>query len=121
MKLVADESVDHRIIEGLRLAGHEIVSVAEELAGAEDQQVLALAEKHGTILLTADKDFGELVYRQQLTHRGVILLRQAGLSIEARVEAVAAVLSVHADEIAAGFTVISPASARIRRSGRTGE
>ena len=64
MKLVTDESVDNRIIEGLRLAGHGIVSIAEELAGANDQQVLALAERHGTILLTADKDFGELFYRQ---------------------------------------------------------
>lgn len=78
MKLVADESVDHRIVEGLRFTGHEIISVTEEVAGADVEQVLALAETHGTILLTADKDFGELVYRQQRAHRGVILLRQAG-------------------------------------------
>ena len=50
MKLVADESVDHRIIEGLRFAGHEIISVTEEVAGADDEQVLPLAETHGTIL-----------------------------------------------------------------------
>ncbi len=121
MNLVADESVDQRIIEGLRLAGHKIVSVAEEAGGSADDQVLALAETHGTVLLTADKDFGELVYRQQLAHRGVILLRQAGLSIEARVEAVRAILEAHADEVAGSLTVISPASARIRRSGRAGE
>ena len=54
-------------------------------------------------------------------HRGVILLRQAGLSIEARVEAVRAILEAHADEVAGSFTVISPASARIRRSGKAGE
>ena len=116
MTLVADESVDGRIVAGLRTAGHRVVAVAEEARGSADEQVLALAGQQRTILLTADKDFGELVYRRGLPHDGVVLLRQAGLPIAARIEAVVAVLRDHANEIAGSFTVVSPAAARIRRS-----
>jgi len=67
------------------------------------------------ILLTADKDFSELVYRRQLTHCGVILLRQPGLSISTRAETILAVLESHAGELPSAFTVIVPAAIRIRR------
>jgi hypothetical protein len=68
------------------------------------------------LLLTADKDFGELVYRMRLIHSGVVLLRLSGLSAEAKCEHVFAVLAQHATEIGHAFTVISPRSVRIRRS-----
>ena len=51
-----------------------------DLDDKTDEEVLASADSEGVLLLTADKDFGELVYRRQLAHCGVMLLRQAGLS-----------------------------------------
>ena len=80
MKIVADESLDGRIIDGLRLADHDVLAFAEASPGAADEEVLASADSEGVLLLTVDKDFGELVYRRQLAHCGVMLLRQAGLS-----------------------------------------
>jgi predicted nuclease of predicted toxin-antitoxin system len=115
MKIVADESVDQRIIDRVRLAGHEVVSIADAAPGVADEWVLKHASGMDTLLLTADKDFGELVYRQRLAHCGVILLRQAGLSISARCDAVVSVLGSHANELATAFTVIAPDSVRIRR------
>jgi len=58
-----------------------ILAIAESAPGTPDDKVLANADAAGVLLLTADKDFGELVYRRQMAHCGVMLLRQAGLSI----------------------------------------
>lgn len=116
MRIVADESVDGRIVDRLRLAGHDVLAIAESAPGTPDDQVLARADETGIVLLTADKDFGELVYRRQMAHCGVVLLRQAGLSIDVRANVILTVLASHALELAAAFTVITPESVRIRRS-----
>jgi predicted nuclease of predicted toxin-antitoxin system len=76
VKFLADECVDARVIEELTAAGHDIRSVRETAAGLTDARVLELASEEGRILLTEDKDFGELAFR--LRHRavaGIVLLR----------------------------------------------
>lgn len=120
MRIVVDESVDGRIVSRLRLAGHDVLAIAESAPGTPDDQVLAHADTAGVLLLTADKDFGELVYRRQMAHCGVMLLRQAGLSVDVRADVVLAVLASHGSELTAAFTVISPESVRIRRSPHAG-
>lgn len=66
MRIIADESVDGRIIGRLRLAGHDVLAIAESAAGTPDDLVLANADTAGVLLLTADKDFGELVFRRRI-------------------------------------------------------
>lgn len=78
MKLLADESVDWPIIARVRANGHNVVSIAEDAPGVADDGVLARAYSEARILITSDKDFGELVYRQHQPHAGVLLLRLAG-------------------------------------------
>lgn len=63
MKLVADESIDRQIVEHLRKDGHLISYVAEMEPGISDDFVLNLANREHALLLTADKDFGEMVFR----------------------------------------------------------
>lgn len=120
MRIIADESVDGRIIDRLRLAGHDVLAIAESAPGTPDDLVLAHADTAGVLLLTADKDFGELVFRRQMAHCGVMLLRQAGLSIDVRADGILTVLGSHAMELAAAFTVIAPESIRIRRPPHAG-
>lgn len=64
MRFLADESVDKPIIERLRLDGHSIGAVAEVSPGIDDDLVFGWADAEGVLLLTADKDFGEIVFRQ---------------------------------------------------------
>ncbi|MCU0589183.1 MAG: DUF5615 family PIN-like protein [Syntrophobacteraceae bacterium] len=85
---MADENVDRQIVERLRQDGHEVWYVAEMDPGVSDQEVLTFANNEQAVLLTADKDFGELVYRQELVNPGVILLRLAGLSPDVKAELV---------------------------------
>ena len=80
MNFVADEDVDGPIVEHLRQAGHRIWYVAEMASGATDDVVLAIAREQEALLLTADKGFGEMVFRQQLLTIGVVLVRLEGLT-----------------------------------------
>ena len=77
--LVADEGVDKAIVDALRASGHTVKYFAEAGAGSSDKEVLAAASEAESLLLTCDKDFGELVYRQRLTNSGVVLFRLDGL------------------------------------------
>ena len=64
MNLVADEGVDRAVVERLRRDGHEVVYVAELSPSVADEEVLQEANARSAVLLTADKDFGELVFRR---------------------------------------------------------
>jgi predicted nuclease of predicted toxin-antitoxin system len=81
VKFVADENVDRQIVDGLRKSGHSVLSIAEMDPGVDDETVLGASRQEGAVLITADKDFGELVFRQGLLHRGTLLLRLAGLNM----------------------------------------
>ena len=65
---MADESIDQPIVVGLRHAGHGVIYVAELSPSVSDDKVLEEANNRGSVLLTADKDFGELVFRQGRVH-----------------------------------------------------
>jgi predicted nuclease of predicted toxin-antitoxin system len=82
--------------------------------GIDDTRVLALANELDSLLLTSDKDFGELVFRQRLVHAGVVLFRLVGLSIERKAEILVAVLRAREKELIGAFTVVAPTSVRIR-------
>ena len=73
-----------------------------------------MANTEGCILITEDRDFGELVIRQRLSVRGVILLELDRLSDAAEADAVAAFVSAHADKISGNLVVIEPGRIRLR-------
>ena len=114
MNFLADESVDQPIVERLRADGHAILAVIETEPSIPDEEVLTRANQHEALLLTADKDFGELVFRQRRLATGVVLLRLAGLSPGAKASIVSTVIRDHASELPGAFTVVSPGIVRIR-------
>ena len=75
MKFLADECCDRDLVGALRNAGYDVLYVLELKPGATDDEVLALAFDQQRILLTEDKDFGELVYRLKKPAHGIILIR----------------------------------------------
>ncbi len=115
MNLVANEGVDRPVVERLRQDGHDVVYVAELSPSITDEEVLQEANARTAVLLTADKDFGELVFRQGLVHSGVVLLRLAGLANATKAEIVAEVCRDRAAELVGAFSVVSPGQVRIRR------
>src|SRR3954470_4354582 len=92
MTFLADENFPRPALQALRNAGWEIFSVAEECPGISDEEVAALCSESQRVLLTFDKDFGELVFRRGLSAgSGVVLFR---LIAESPEEAADAALSL---------------------------
>jgi len=75
MKFLADECCDAGLVAGLRADGHDVSYVLEDRTGISDDEVLRNVYDAGRILLTEDKDFGELVYRLKKPAYGIILMR----------------------------------------------
>lgn len=85
-------------------------------SGLSDEAVLTLALGHGAILITADKDFGELVFRQGRATHGVMLIRLNGLSAAAKAQMVSVVIQQHKSDLSSAFAVLTPDLLRIRRA-----
>jgi predicted nuclease of predicted toxin-antitoxin system len=83
VRLLADECCDPRLVAALRGAGHDVRYVLESDAGASDEHVAALSAEQGRILITEDKDFGELALRHGKPYPGLScfgLRRKTGVS-----------------------------------------
>ena len=115
MNFLADENVDRQIVDRLRKDGHIVWSVAEMDPGISDDAVLDLANREVALLLTADKDFGELVVRQRRFAQGIVLIRLSGLLPTTKAEIVAFAIKEHSTELSKAFTVITPGDIRIRQ------
>lgn len=115
MKFLADESGDRQIVARLRQAGHTVLYVAAMEPGMADEAVLDAANREQALLLTADKDFGELVYRQRRFARGIVLVRLVGLPPARKARVVLSVIGRHGSELPGSFTVVTPEAIRIRR------
>jgi predicted nuclease of predicted toxin-antitoxin system len=111
---LADAGVERPVVEHLRKEGYTIYYVGEMQPGLSDDMVLDLSNQVGAVLLTLDKDFGELVFRQARITAGVVLIRLFGLSPLEKANVVADVIELHASEIAGSFTVITRSAVRIR-------
>lgn len=73
MTLVADESVDYNLIQFLRTKNLVIHSIQEQIPSSNDSTVLKFEKD--AVLITEDKDFGELVFKLKLANKGILLLR----------------------------------------------
>jgi predicted nuclease of predicted toxin-antitoxin system len=115
MKLIADEGVDKPIVDALRTSGFDVLYILEKNKGAEDEFILSLANKEQRILLTQDKDFGELVFRLKNAHFGVVLIRLNGYSSPDKADIVVKLFPKYKDQLIKAFTVIQPNAIRIRK------
>jgi predicted nuclease of predicted toxin-antitoxin system len=114
VRILANENVPGPVVRALREQGHDVAWVNEGSRGAADDAVLAQARIEGRLLLTFDKDFGEMTYRQGLPPAsGIILCRLSGPSPEEdNARAVAALTS--RDDWAGHFAVIEDDRIRLR-------
>lgn len=116
MNILADESVDRPIVEKLREAKYSVLYVAEMQPGISDEQVLNSANHENALLLTADKDFGELHFQQRRLSLGVVLIRLSGLSPTKKSEIVLATFKKHGEELFNSFSVITTVGIRVRKT-----
>lgn len=114
MNLVADESVDSGIIRQLRRIGINVISISENSSGIKDKEVLKIADENQCLLITEDKDFGELAYRLKLVHKGILLIRLSDTPRKDRIELVAEIIEKNFNQLQFNFSVLSKSGLRIK-------
>lgn len=114
MKILADENVDFGIIRQLRQKGIDVVSISEDFSGIKDREVLKIASENQYLLITEDKDFGELSYRLKLVHSGILLIRLTDISRKERIELVTETIENHLAALCNNFSVLSKGGLRIK-------
>ena len=118
MKFLLDQSADFRLIPHLRELGHDVTAISRNYPpGLPDEDVLTIAREEVRVLIVADRDFGELIFNQELAHAGVIFFRLPGAILQTKIEQLTTVLNEYAEELERGeFLVVTPG--RIRVAGR---
>jgi predicted nuclease of predicted toxin-antitoxin system len=115
MRLCANENVPADCIIRLRQSGHDVLWIREVAPGSPDISIINRAVAEDRLLITFDKDFGELVFRSGgKASRGIVLLRISQASASAVAERVAAVLASRHDW-AGHFSIVDDFAIRMRR------
>ena len=109
-----DESTGILVAHYLAGAGHDALAVASILPQVSDREILAFAVQDDRIVITNDKDFGDLIFFARLAHRGVILLRSEDHRPLARWRLLDQAIQRYGVRLAGAFTVISNEGIRIR-------
>ena len=119
MKLLLDQDVYAATARFLLDLGHEVVPVASiGLSRAQDQEILRYAQEQNRILVTRDRDFGNLVFARELG-AGVIYLRILPSTLNVVHAELERVLNLHPEEeLAQAIVVVEPGGHRIRRLPR---
>ena len=114
--IVVDECVEYEIVLMLRQENIPVLSIMESHSGIKDTEVLKIAVANTCLLLTEDKDFGELVFRLHLPHYGILLVRfPNGFDPDIKAKSVVKVVIDKFEEIENRFSVLDEHKLRIRK------
>jgi len=81
MKFIADENIPLKVVKRLKDMGVNITSITEIQIGMDDEEIAKLSQREEAILITFDKDFGEIIFRKSVKPHGLILLRISPKSV----------------------------------------
>lgn len=113
MKLLLDTCVWGGAVKELQAAGHDVLWAGLWTEDPGDAEILARAYSEGRILVTLDKDFGELAIVRQQPHCGI--LRLVNLAARQQASVCLHVLALHGEELESGAIVTAePGRLRIR-------
>jgi predicted nuclease of predicted toxin-antitoxin system len=115
MKILADENIPKYVCDALRKIGIDIISITDIMPAAKDKEILNFAKKENRIILSFDKDFCELVFRQKFSAKGVILLRFTPKSPKFIVNKIINLFEDYEKELENNFVVVEENRIRIRK------
>ena len=116
MRFLIDDSADTRIASPLRRLDHDVTTVAGDHGPAlQDTDVLAIAHREQRILITDDRDFGELVFHLRQPHAGILYFRLSHTRLSLRVARLQYILAHHSHQFDQ-FIVVSDHDVRIRQA-----
>ena len=95
---------------------HEVFSVYDEARGLDDDDIIQKASVENWILITTDKDFGEKVFRERRSHKGVVLLRLDDQRTVNKIEVLGRLLEAYPDQLSNQFVVATETQVRFARA-----
>lgn len=115
MKFLIDECVGTTVSEWLKDRGLDAVSVYDDQCGIKDDAVLNKALSESRILITSDKDFGDMIFRDKKLHSGVVLLRLSDERPLNKIKVIEQVLKNHSADLFGNFLVATEKTIRVIR------
>jgi predicted nuclease of predicted toxin-antitoxin system len=95
--------------------GFDVLSVRDINASMIDADRLELAVKEARVIITMDKDFGELVFNSMRPHAGILLLRMENARWQQKIDVLLEIFNTHSKDIAGNFSVYQDKKLRIRK------
>ncbi len=114
MQFLADESCDAIIVLKLRELGYNVAYIAELTPGIEDDEILQKALKEERLLLTEDRDFCELVFRDEQPTYGIILVRIPAKNRLRKKDRIETLVNDYSEQLAGAMITLTIANIRIR-------
>lgn len=113
MRFLVDECAGPGVASWLEQNSHDAFSVYNQARGITDDEVIKRSFAEQRILITADKDFGAKIFRDRVSHAGVILLRLKNESKENKIDALRRLLGSYSERLADNYVVVSENRVRI--------
>ena len=114
LRFLIDESTGHAVAMHLRQHGYDALAVSDVMPQADDDSILRFAVTERRVLITNDKDFGEIVYRRRQQHCGILLLRLADVSAVAKKRAALSAIEQYGEQLIDAFCVATEQKSRLR-------
>ena len=115
MKLIIDVGVSNEVEKWLAENGHDVKSIRNLNPSMEDKEIIRIALKEKRLLITMDKDFGELVFKSGMDHYGVLLLRLETANSSEKLDVIKNILEHHKEKLLKSFSVYQNNRLRIRK------
>jgi predicted nuclease of predicted toxin-antitoxin system len=113
MRFLVDECTGPAVAEWLREQGYEAFSVFDEAQGMADETVLSKAFDENWILITNDRDFGEMIFREGREHKGVVFLRLSDERSANKIEVLRQLLTGYIEKLPNQFVTVTETKVRI--------
>jgi len=113
VRFLIDESCDFNVARVLRADGHDVVAIVEQSPGLTDRDVLILALREERLLITEDKDFGQLAFSALAASGGVLFIRYPTTAREHLPSVVARFVATDGHRLSGAFVTLSPGRIRI--------
>ena len=107
MRFLVDENIGPSVALWLANLDHNVASVHPEARGLSDGEIIQRSYEEDRILITCDKDFGDLAFRERRPHRGVVLLRLDNYRPETIIRVLRVLLDEYSDRLYGRFVVVT--------------
>jgi predicted nuclease of predicted toxin-antitoxin system len=116
MTIVADLGISKTMISFLQSKGMEVIRIVDIDPTMPDVEILEFANQHDALLITVDKDFGDLIYYSNKPHSGILLLRIEDASPNDFLKIIEHIFENHWNKIGRNFCVFKSGKLRIRNT-----